>query len=222
MKCPNCGYSNATEVTSCVKCNTRLDMRQNHDAGRVPEKVPGVENIAKTMMGQQPKEPFIDRPAQVHPLQEGDALSPQPVSCSQCGYPVMFGSSHCPNCNTPVQPSKGDVNPVYRVNRNEKPISGTIDPFSRKGFSLRPIINGVPSSNVLEFVENSVKLNRSNTLTGNMTITSKTQAEITNRDGVWTILDHSESKSTFVQAGEPKEIKKGDIIVMGDTKFIFE
>jgi hypothetical protein len=117
---------------------------------------------------------------------------------------------------------KGDANPVNRVNRNEKALSGTIDPYSRKGFSLRPIVNGVPSSTILDFGENSVRLNRSNTLSDNMSITSKAQAEITNKDGVWTIIDHSESKTTFVHAGEPREIRKGDIIVMGDTKFIFE
>jgi len=222
MKCPNCGYSNAPEMSTCVKCKTRLDLRENLERERAPEKGQLSENIAKTMMGQQPREPFIDRPVQASPQPAGDAMSPLPVSCAQCGYPVMHGSSHCPNCNTPIQASKEEANQVQRVQRNEKAFSGTIDPFSRKGFSLRPIVNGVPSSTVLEFGENSVRLNRSNTLTGNMTITSKTQAEITNKDGVWTIVDHSDSKSTFVQAGEPKEIKKGDIIVMGDTKFIFE
>jgi hypothetical protein len=182
----------------------------------------GHDNIAKTIMGQQPREPFMDRLAHNNAQPVGEAVSPQPIHCTHCGYPVMQASSYCPNCNNAIQPLKGDASPVNRVNRNEKAVAGTIDPYSRKGFSLRPIINGVPSSSVLEFGENGIQLNRSNTLSDNMSITSKTQAEIANKDGVWTIVDKSESKTTFVHAGEPREIRKGDIIVMGDTKFIFE
>ncbi len=222
MKCPNCGYSNSSDRTTCVKCNTRLDVRQYQEEGKASSQSEGQDNIAKTIMGQQPREPFIDRPVHVTPQQEGNGAQGQTVSCTQCGYPVMPASSYCPNCNAPIQPMKGQPNPMNRVHRNEKAVAATIDPYSRKGFTLRPIINGVPASTVLEFGENSVQLNRSNTLSDNMSITSKTQAEIANRDGIWTIVDHSEAKTTFVQAGEPKEIKKGDIIVMGDTKFIFE
>jgi hypothetical protein len=189
---------------------------------KAPAKAEGQEHIAKTIRGQQPREPFIDRPLQAEANLPLNGASPAASNCSHCGYPLLQASSFCPNCNSPVQAPVPQVNPVNRVNRNENPMVGTIDPFRRQGFSLRPIVNGVPSSTVYEFADNSVRLNRSNTLQDNMTITSKTQAEISNRDGVWTIVDHSEAKTTFVQAGEPKEIRKGDIIVMGDTKFIFE
>jgi hypothetical protein len=133
----------------------------------------------------------------------------------------MSASTFCPNCNEPIKSPEMPQH-VQRPPARKPAIEGTIDPFRKTGFSLRPIVNGVPSSIVIEFSENQVKLNRGNTLQENMTITSKVQAEIIHKDGVWTIQDHSDAKTTFVQAAEPKEIRKGDIIVMGDTKFIFE
>jgi hypothetical protein len=222
MKCRNCGYSNSSERTSCVKCNTPLDSREEASVVKAPARSEEQEQIAKTIMGKQPVEPFIDRPVHGQAHQPLNGAAPAASACPQCAYPVLPASTFCPNCNAELKASDVQANLVNRVQRNEKAVAGTIDPFRRQGFSLRPIVNGVPSSTVYEFTDNSVRLNRSNTLQDNMTITSKTQAEIANRDGVWTIVDHSEAKTTFVQAGEPKEIRKGDIIVMGDTKFIFE
>jgi hypothetical protein len=55
-----------------------------------------------------------------------------------------------------------------------------------------------------------------------MTITSKEQAEIKLENGDWYIVDKSEKKTTFVRPDAAIKLKKGDIILLGDTKFIFE
>ncbi len=55
-----------------------------------------------------------------------------------------------------------------------------------------------------------------------MTITSKEQAEIRLENGEWFLIDKSEKQTTFLRPGEPLKLRKGDIILLGDTKCIFE
>jgi hypothetical protein len=65
------------------------------------------------------------------------------------------------------------------------------------------------------------EFNRANLDANNNTITSKVQAEITFSDGKWEILDRSEKQSTYIQVSEPHELKQGDILLIGNKRFIF-
>ena len=56
----------------------------------------------------------------------------------------------------------------------------------------------------------------------NLTITSKTQAELTFQDGAWFIIDGSELETTFIQARRKMMLEDGDVILMGNRKFIFK
>ena len=56
----------------------------------------------------------------------------------------------------------------------------------------------------------------------NNTITSKVQAVFECINGVWYLVDQSEQQTTFVLANQPIALKKGDILLMGNRKFIFE
>jgi hypothetical protein len=69
--------------------------------------------------------------------------------------------------------------------------------------------------------DGDVNVNRQDLDQNNFTITSKTQASFIFRDGRWWLLDRSDLKTTFVQVREAVELKEGDIIQMGDRKFIF-
>lgn len=66
------------------------------------------------------------------------------------------------------------------------------------------------------------ELNRGNLDPDNNTITSKIQATLTSKNGKWYIQNQSDQKTTFVFAGEPIEVKTGDIILMGNRTFVFE
>lgn len=66
------------------------------------------------------------------------------------------------------------------------------------------------------------ELNRQLLDPDNNTITSKVQAALSFKDGKWYIQDQSAQKTTYVYAGEPIEIKSGDIILMGNRTFVFE
>lgn len=66
------------------------------------------------------------------------------------------------------------------------------------------------------------ELNRQLLDPDNNTITSKVQATLTFKDGKWYVQNQSAQKTTYVYAGEPIEVKSGDIILMGNRTFVFE
>jgi hypothetical protein len=74
----------------------------------------------------------------------------------------------------------------------------------------------------LRFEGEKVSLNRENLEPENFTITSKVQAEIKLVDGQWYIENKSGLKTTFIQVLHPVRLNKGDVIVMGNKRFLFE
>ena len=65
-------------------------------------------------------------------------------------------------------------------------------------------------------------LNRGNLDPENMTITSKAQAEVRFEDGQWWLEDKSVLRTTFIQVNKKIRISKGDIIVMGNRRYLFD
>jgi pSer/pThr/pTyr-binding forkhead associated (FHA) protein len=72
-----------------------------------------------------------------------------------------------------------------------------------------------------EYEGSEVVLKRDNTDANNPSITSRQQAVITHKDGVWYIEDKSEQKTTFVQASRKVELHDGDLILLGNRLFEF-
>lgn len=117
-------------------------------------------------------------------------------------------------------------------NYSRKAGAGTIDPYRMK-------IDSPPACHLRlvprdgehldketaekEFVagETPIPLNRTNLDATNNSITSKVQAELVFENGKWLLSDRSELHTTFIRVGEKTELKEGDIIIMGDRKFIF-
>jgi hypothetical protein len=91
-------------------------------------------------------------------------------------------------------------------------------------FLLTPISEetGTPEGEDLAFEGNEVLLNRENTDSKNMTITSQKQAVIRREGGVWTIEDLSEYQTTFVQAARHIELQDGDLILLGNQLYRFK
>ena len=108
---------------------------------------------------------------------------------------------------------------------------GTIDPFRKeedvasKIAYLTPVVReGEPVAEAIPITspDLKVKVNRSVLDPENNTITSKVQAVFECINGVWYLVDQSEQQTTFVLANQPIALKKGDILLMGNRKFIFE
>ena len=74
----------------------------------------------------------------------------------------------------------------------------------------------------MRFTGENIVLNRDNTDPGNPSITSRVQAELTFEDGAWYLLDKSALRTTFVHAGRKTKLEDGDVILLGNRRFIFK
>lgn len=155
-------------------------------------------------------------------------LSVSGALCPSCGAgpngkASIRPSDPSPELPTPPAPASPPVSPP-KAPQNK--FAGTIDPYnvgpSNQQFRLVPVIDGQEQeADALEYSGPKVKLNRDNVDPGNPSITSKVQASIVQVEGVWYILDKSALRTTFVQAGSPIPVKEGDIIIVGNRRFVF-
>ena len=71
------------------------------------------------------------------------------------------------------------------------------------------------------YLDEPITLNRENLEEKNNSITSKVQAELSCENGKWYLSDRSDLQTTFIRVGEKTELREGDILLMGDRKFVF-
>ena len=173
------------------------------------------------------------------------------MRCKNCGWvnPARMDDISCPNCgwkfgNEQQEPSAVDEekpadeqqpapDPKPDVDQKEiRPLNeNTLTPWmpSEKVKIRTPECSlsfvkkeGEPFNDIsLRFSGNQIQLNRGNTDPGNQTITSKVQAELSFENDKWYLQDKSVLKTTYIYAGEKKELKPGDIIVLGNKLFEF-
>lgn len=126
--------------------------------------------------------------------------------------------------------SKPTTSPFTSKKGHHAAVEGTIDPFRSDQASigiawLRPVAReGEMEQEPISLAGNvqPLPVNRAILEPENNTITSKTQATFEFRDGEWYITDGSDQQTTFVRAAGPVKLKNGDIILMGNRKFIFD
>ena len=68
---------------------------------------------------------------------------------------------------------------------------------------------------------NEITLKRDNVDPDNMTISQNSQASLTCKDGKWYIKDESMYKTTFVYAARETPLQNGDVILMGNRRYVF-
>ena len=150
----------------------------------------------------------------------------KPAFCGNCGYPLSNPGPVCPNCGTPIPgrgPAGGTLSPI-QGQAPQEPVKTEIPAAGGPSFSLEPV-NMAGEDNPagrISYVGEKVVLNRANTEPDNSSITSKVQAEIVNKDGKWIISDGSSLKTTFIYLSEPRELKDGDVILLGNRLFKFK
>ena len=83
-----------------------------------------------------------------------------------------------------------------------------VDGFS--GTALAVALNG-----------NSITLKRENVEPANMSIAEGAQAEVVCENGEWYIRNLSELKNTYICVERKTKLEKGDIIVIGNRRYIF-
>ncbi len=241
MRCKNCGWENDPGALKCSKCNAPLggsmvenrqsSHRENNSSdmnlkGTVRETGanscaasgllqcpscgypynPGMGscpncgetgNINSQPRNPQPKNPFNQSP-------QKETL----VECSGCHEMVSSKSKFCANCGKPFK--MGTINPWAK-------------PHNWASCSLTPVAwedeDMVPQT--VKHSGDSIILNRDNTEPGNNSITSKEQALLTYEKGDWYIEDKSQMQTTYLHISKKTKLEDGDVIIMGNRKFIF-
>lgn len=127
--------------------------------------------------------------------------------------------------NAQIEKQDGTIPPFGYASKPSS--NGTVPVFQKaSSFSLTPLKSTEDSiaegKAVMVFKGNKILLNRENLDRNNTTITSKIQAEITLENGEWILKNESKLRTTFIQVNGPTKIKKGDIVVFGNQRFLFE
>ena len=213
MRCKNCGWPNRPGEKFCVKCNTPLEAEESSSGGMKATVLEG-----STF--------------------DGNAEETEERLCPKCGNVLPSNVDHCPNCNYAVvplyqEPASYSHQPSHPTRMDNPAVDktkvvGTINPYMI-GEAPDPTIILKPQKRLnerkelpaLEYEGKSIILNRSNTEAENDSITSQTQAVITNVDGHWFIEDKSELGTTFVRASKKLELSEGDVILLGNRLFEF-
>lgn len=173
---------------------------------------------------------------------------PKQKVCPKCGYPLRPDSDKCPNCKfqiasrpaaadeprRPAAPAAPGLNRRPTVVGNQagfepapnRAMRGTVNPYlqgHKPHFTLTPKQRDTErvAPEAQSFEGDTVTLNRANTEPENYSITSREQAIIYREGDKWFIEDHSDQKTTFVQAGRKTEIRPGDTILLGNRVFTF-
>lgn len=125
----------------------------------------------------------------------------------------------------------GAVGPSAQVGPSMQPADGTVDPFRQPQqpeappptLFLQRVGRPEEESKLLPFtaVGDQVNVNRQTLDDNNLTITSRLQASFVFKENKWWLVDKSDLKTTFIQVKERVELKDGDIVLMGDRRFIF-
>ena len=166
------------------------------------------------------------------------------VRCEKCNSPLNGNSKNEEPTvlGKTIREPMEDINPTIPeviINEpkskkgNKAPVAGgTINPWAtpQATFSsvsyckLTPLPN-VPNEKHLpgeaEFKGDMITLNRANLDPDNMIISQSNQATLTCKNGKWYIKDESSYKTTFIHAGKETPLQNGDIILMGNRRFVF-
>ena len=223
--CPECGYPVREDDESCPRCGHLLgSAKQDTPVDEEPKPVESAKSTPVEIPQPVPEPTPVEIPQ--------PALEPTPVEISQpASEPTPVEILQSVPKPTPVEIPQPAPEPTPEV---REPVGKTWDitlnPWVRAEqiqspkCSLTSISgNDEPTNDAsLRFSGNVIQLNRGNTEPDNQTITSKTQAELSFENDKWYIQDKSALKTTYIYAGERKELKPGDIILLGNRLFIFD
>lgn len=211
MRCNNCGWENPATNLKCEKCNSFLK-----NSPEQPEILSNEnQNLSATFVGAKVDLPFLDQSVIGNESEKQTDF----INCPECGYPDLPKATlKCPHCHAVISTN---------IKKGNKPShSATINPYEQAQYDscfLTPVSReGETKFEKIELTGDIIQLNRKNLDEKNMTITSKVQAEIELKNGKCFIRNKSEMKTTFIQVNEQIELKNGDVILMGDRKFIIE
>lgn len=217
MRCKNCGWPNDPNATRCVKCNAPLS-----GASSMPEV--GRQSV----YGYQPSENLKTTLRESSTEAQGAQQETERDNsvCPDCGYRRSPSVKICPNCGCKYDKTFIDSVPEPPTQRDSH--RGTINPWMQPAeesafctLQRIPWQNERVSYDPVSYSGQRIVLNRSNTDSNNNSITSRTQAVLTQEDGKWYIEDGSEMHTTLIRVNRKIELQDGDVVVLGNRMFEF-
>lgn len=221
MRCSNCGWENSADASRCEKCNAPLghsgSTGNSYGRGYSSSAASGEES--QVLKGTVPEgQIFGSGPAFGRSSIDGNV-------CSWCGYPLGRGMGACPRCGRTVSENQ---NPHSVPGGSSSSRPGTVNPWSRpqslNECSLTPVPweGDADACSPIKYSGSSIVLNRANTDPSNNTITSRVQAELVRENDGWYLTDKSELQTTYVHAGRKTKLEDGDIVILGNRRFVFK
>lgn len=217
MRCKNCGWPNEPNATRCVKCNAPLSGATSMpEVGRQPSySSQPAENLKSTL-----RESSTEYQASQPPTEIDNNV------CPDCGYRRSSSMKSCPNCGRKFDGTFLDE--VHEPPVQQHSHRGTINPWMQPGEeSAFCTLQRIPwqtervTYEPVSYSGQRIVLNRSNTDSNNNSITSRTQAILTQEDGKWYIEDGSEMHTTLIRVSRKVELQDGDVVVLGNRMFEF-
>ena len=199
--CPDCGYPMRELKKTCPNCGRQFDKEEDQSADKKLSLSDSLQPLVNLI-----PEPHI----------------PVGKICVRCKSPVSESASYCSNCGSSLTNENNLSNKTINPWAQSDPIqiaepiqvpTCTLNLRAGDGESLK--------GSTLQFMGDVIPLNRSNTEPANPTITSQVQAELSFENNKWYIQDKSALKTTYIYTGEKKELKQGDVVVLGNRAFEF-
>jgi len=221
MRCDNCGWNNPDGLEKCQKCNQTLMRPQ-----------PKAEEKAFSPVT---PSPFKATVVDAGKFADGHKGEKQIVNCVRCGYPLLPDTSYCPNCGSKTSAVKDDVPAVPELKKTmldakafdaKRTVMDSGAAAARpepveKHFSLVPADCLDGKSGTLVFTGENVRIKR-NDIDGGTPVSENLQALFEYADGGWHVTDKSGLRNTYVCASHRIKLEPGDIVVIGNRRFIFE
>ena len=238
MRCDNCGWNNPDGLTKCQKCNQEL------------VQTPVQANMTQTVMDSSRNHSEVQMSSQVfcpgcgYPLSEGVNVCPNCGTAAVVAEPAPSQYSKTVRVlpenlvveETPVQEVlKATVReiPQHLLDNTKTvrvlPEELLQDDAPAPAPAPAPTFRLVPMDNfdghtpaALSFSGETVALGRKDIVAGDASISEDVQAAFEFADGQWAVSDKSGKASTYVCSSHRIKLQSGEIVVIGNRRFIFE
>lgn len=218
--CPECGYPfSSADVTECVNCGFKLKPVEPAPAP-VADVTPVVVPVATPEPAVAPKnnqmqQTVRDFGAYNQQTQATPAQAPIHAPAAEFKRTVMDTGRIVPSKREQMKQTVRDLNAIEIP--QIKPQTVQVE----EKHCLLPMENFDGKSEKIA-LEATTTLNRANVDPENPTIDASGHASLVEKDGEWYIKNISKSQHVYISTSREIKLEKGDIVVIGNKKFIFQ
>lgn len=214
LECPKCHYPLSSDsLTSCPNCMADFTGAEEDDSSEKD-----TDHAEKGFSGG-----TVDLGAISSEADKDDIM----IECDNCKKQISATFKYCPYCAQEVVKKTVAFRRKRKKNDTQEPSSEMPSEELSEPQHLHCHLTILPDDDekieafTQKFEGNNIILNRNNTEPENNSITSKEQAELIYDKGNWYIENKSYFGTTFLAVNRRLLIMPGDVIMLGDRRFIF-